>query len=48
MTAAAELGEQLNADAESSVVEIGSAELGGIKQLKHGHYHIVFLNCTTV
>ena len=28
MTAAAELGEQLNADAESSVVEIGSAELG--------------------
>ena len=28
MTAAAELGEQLNADAEISVVEIGSAELG--------------------
>ena len=28
MTAAAELGEQLNADAERSVVEIGSAELG--------------------
>ena len=28
MTAAAELGEQLNANAESSVVEIGSAELG--------------------
>ena len=28
MMAAAELGEQLNADAESSVVEIGSAELG--------------------
>ena len=28
MTAAAELGEQLNADAESPVVEIGAAELG--------------------